>query len=711
MKQKKKIKKKKTEIPEIPIQTEKEVFIPPSHDKEGNVNFYSEEVAKGIIELFISLTVSINFVRNTQKKIYDFCFTEMSQRLNDLVQLCNINHEIDDLHNSEYILSNIKYLKTDTNEKRYKEVIHKKANYIRNLQATKVLFHMANIDKIEFAGMLIKNKEIKDYLNKSTTNQNEIDLIRNNREQYDIEITKYNYWGNIPQPKSYFIDRTSSLYNNLKKDQQIITKKNPPKRNSLKKHVTYRSKYSIRQLTKLTTLKEETEIPKKVKFMPILEMEVVELPKEENKIKEPEEIENIRKDTLKVEQAKKEKLKLLELSKKEKEKNDVIKGKYTTDVEGKIVMIKEILPESLLKDFSPVSTQHKELLTGKSVEELEIENALLEKKAKKNIIFNNSPNTNTFINREIDKDNKTNINLTLGPSQFDLLNPVSIGLSQRLHKNEKIVLSGSNFKLMNPSPGVNIKERHNIKQGGIDFFKTFHKYSLDEFNKVLKETLDWEKAKLSGKYFSNSLTPLNNMNINKSDDKSHKLNMKFNAKKINLQQYSNKNKKNFRKTFTENFKPKTLGQKPMKEMFTLNEKKMTNLKEIFINEDKDLAMSSNFDKKKKLKKISSYSNIFSRYILTPNEKTQENKKVFKFNLMDNFNRDLIAGYFRQDKGNYVLPKLPPKTKINVNQIISNFNGMNKTSSIFYRTRQKRNQTELVQSLSTNLPVKNKDKIE
>ena len=63
---------------------------------------------------------------------------------------------------------------------------------------------------------------------------------------------------------------------------------------------------------------------------------------------------------------------------------------------------------------------------------------------------------------------------------------------------EKIPISGSNFKIMKPSPGVKIKEHNNVKAGDINYFETFHKFSLEEFNKVLKNTLSLEKEKLRG---------------------------------------------------------------------------------------------------------------------------------------------------------------------------------------------------------------------
>lgn len=115
---------------------------------------------------------------------------------------------------------------------------------------------------MEQSEMLVKNKEIKDFLNKSLIENNEIDLVREYKVQYDLEITKYNYWGTITEPKSYFIDRTSSLYNNLKKETNFFHKVNNPEKIQ-KKNSTLRKKYSIYQKRKYNFLMKKLNLPKK----------------------------------------------------------------------------------------------------------------------------------------------------------------------------------------------------------------------------------------------------------------------------------------------------------------------------------------------------------------------------------------------------------------------------------------------------------------
>ena len=460
MKPRKKLKKKKNDF----SPNDEEEIIPTSHDKIGNFNFYSEEVAKEMIELLISLTITTNFRKNTEKKITSFCCEAIIQRLNVVSELFNPNREIDDFVNSEYILSKIKYLKTDVNEKRYKIQLHDKAR-------TTKFFNLLKKNKNK------KERVKKEILNKSTTDIYDKDLIRDTNKQYNIEITKYNYWGTISQPQSSIIDRTSSLHNNMSKDTKnilekitIINDQNKRRRMTLRKKTTI-----INQNTSIKESNEETDVynlkPKK-KFQPILEMSYVELPNEANKNQENEEIEKMRKETIELIETQKEKMKKLEITMKLNAKKETIKGKYTTDAEGNIVMIKEILPDNLLKDFNQINCKQKELSIGKTPEEIKNEQSLMEKNANKNIIFNKEqkresidlfnfniiPNNNPIINKESEKDE--NIDVKLNQLSEDPLNPVPLNLSVKKNILEKIVLSGSNFKLINPSTGVNIKEQN-----------------------------------------------------------------------------------------------------------------------------------------------------------------------------------------------------------------------------------------------------------
>ena len=695
MKQKRKIPKKKN----LQTKNDENDIIPQKHEKIGNVNMYSDEVAKNILELFISLTITTEFRKNTEAKLNDFIISDIIKQSNNALQLYNLNHDFDDFNNAQYVLSQKKYLKTDMDEKRQKISNHNKAKKNRNFFANRIFYNLSNDNKYQEAEVLIQNKDVEDFLNKSYKNINKIDFAKDVNIQYDIKIDKYksNYWGDIPQPKTYFIDRTSPLYNNLNSQKNIFKKINITEKRTQKRIPTYRKKYSYYYKQKLDALKEEVDLRKK-KFVQILQMPFVELPKEENKNKEGEEIQKIRKETIEIFEAKKEKLKMLQKH-KFKDNQEIIKGKYTTDAKGEIVVIKEILPEELLKDFYPINSKQKELLAGKTLQEVKKESALMEKKAQKHIVFNNTHSRNSFninqnftINKETDKEMNNKLNVK-SLAEGELEPPYNI------HNKGQIILGGSNFTLINPSPGVNIKERHFVKAGPINFFQTFHKYSLEEFDKVLKDTLDYEKTKLSGNFLTNNLNNLQNNTIAKKENLG--LNKNLNINKIKVQN----NKKNFRKTFSETFRPKKYAQNPVKEVFTLNKRNKSNLQRIFMNDDNDI----NAQKPKKIEKILSANNILNREILTPNGRVSNNKKKFNLNLMDNFNKNLIMGNITYGRDDNALPILPQKNiKISKLQNNLNINGMSRTTNNFHRTRQKRF-NDYIQSLSSNI-IRNTNKI-
>ena len=706
MKQRKKLKTKQNII----IQNESEEDITPQyHEKLGNVNLFSEEVVKNIVELCISLTITTEFRKNIDAKINDFCASSFISKTNNVIELYNLNYDKDDFNGADYSFSKTKYLKTDMDEKRNKLKIHQRVKNKRNIFGDKVIYNKSNDNKNKKSEMIIKNKEIEDLLNKSTQDINKINLMKKVNIQYDIEIDRYkwNYWGDVIQPKTSIIDRTSSLYNNLKTDKNIknIFKKiNINEKKTHKRIPTYKKNYALNYKEKLSALNEEPDLRKK-RVIPILEMPCVELPKEENKNKEPEELQKIRKETIEIMEAKKEKMKKLEKKFKLNDNKETVYGKYTTDVNGKIVLIKEIRPEDLLKDFYPLRYKQKELLAGIPLKELRKENALLEQKAEKNIIFNNSHsrnslNSNQFfsINKESDKEFKFDNNLSMRPFgeegtyDFPFHNQVK----------EQVILGGSNIDLMDPSPGVNIKAKHLTKSGTINFFKTYHRYSLDEFDKVLKDALENEKAKYSGNYMTNNLTHLKKDTLQKNEKSDLNKNLNINKLKVR------RNKNNFRKTFSEGFRQKKILQKQVREEYTLNRKNSYELKKIFMNDDGDI---DNEQKKKKIEKIKSFNNILNRNILTPSGRIANKKREINLSLMDNFNKEILTGYLNYDKRENVLPILPQR-RIKLDKIANNLNinNMSRTTKNFYRTRQKRH-NDLLQSLSTNtVRKKNNNKI-
>lgn len=699
---KKKIKKKKKN------QISEEIM-PMKHDKIGNLNLFSEEVSKEIIEKLISLTISKSFSNKIDNKINKCCLEEFLRKINNLVQLNNINHEVDEYDNSDYILSKIYYQKTDANNKRYQIKKHENALNKRNYSANLVLFDIANINKDDKTRMYVRNKKIDDYLNKSTYSKNNIDLIKRRNIQFDITIKDNNFWGEIHQPKPINIDRSSTKRNILilQKDKNLENKNilNNIKNNMKildKKASLYLSKRSKIFQDKYKNDKNDEITKKMTKYQPILEMPYIEI-SEDNKYKDNDEIKELRQKTLDLIQEREEKRKKNKNKAiKTQNKNKYIKGKFCTDCEGKLVMIKEIDPESLLREFWPITSNQKDILSGKTIQAIQKEKYILEQNAKKNIIYNPGftpviVNNNLLVNKDNQKPNeaskkknsknKTNDNVNQIKEEIYTIQPPP--LMHISPKNERIEPSGSNFEIISPSVGVKIKEKNRLKTGGVNFYDQFQKLSINEFNKTLKETLEWEtKTKLKGNFFN-----IYNKNTIKEEN---------NIYEIDENDKNNNKEKYFRKTFSGGFKTRKNILKSNSDLFTINQKNPT-LRQVLLNDDELKTI-------KKIGKSLSNENIFDRVIRSPTGRIlNHDLKKFNFDLINEFNKELIMGNFKFKKSNKIfLPQLPPKNKSAFPKSTKNYNIFNKTANNFYRTRQKKN-IDAMACLSNPTSANNKKK--
>ena len=699
---KRKIKKRKKTTTESNIDEE---IIPQKHQREGNLNFYSEEISKQIIEKIISNVISTNFYNNIEKKFNDFCIDEFFKKIDNLVELTHLDHETDDFNCSEEILSKIKYQKTDTNNNRRKIKIHKNIVEYKNHLANEVFFDNGKM------------------LNKSFNRKNNVDLVKQNNILLHIEVKDDNFWGVIPQPKSHNIDRTTSRFNiltsKLDNSNKILEVENASmnKNNEKNKNV----KYFLKRKSNIFLDKYHTNELLKThkKYQPILQMIHISIPDEEfNKNEEGEEIKKLRKETIELITARQEELKKLSKKSKVKEPKKKIKikkkekgGNFAIDKEGKIVLLKQIEPESLLREFSPIMSKQKDISLGKSSKTIEKERLLLELKAKKHIEYN--PDFFNFISNnnitdKLDKDNKEkekekekNNNKRKSKNKTNVSNTNII--KEEISKYQppplmsllspRFTPSGSNFEIINPSIGVNIKEKDQIKVGGKNFYEKFHKFSIDEFNKTLHETLEMEiKSKLKG----NILKDLNMndiKNVIKEENNLGHIRSDIKDKKDKI----------FRKTFSGGFRARKRIQKSNSDFFNINEKYPV-LKEILFH-DNDVSN----DRNRKIEKSLSNINIFNRNIKSSMGRiANKNIKKYEYNLLNGFNKELIQGKVQINERKPILPRLPPKIKINivVNNLLNN-NALNKTLNNFHRIRQKKN-NDSVYDLS-NPPSANKIK--
>ena len=740
IKKKNKKKKKKKQIEEIK---------PQNHEKLGNLNFYSEETTKDIIEKIISLTISSNFARNAEKKFTDFCFESMKRTFNSIIQICNIDRDkddfdIDNIDINEYIKTN----KSDKDIKRYIIKKHNNALELRNDNAERNITQIARIAKNFQTYNNIKLTKKEECLNKSIIIKKNEFLKKDKKYQYSNDIEKKNFWGEISCPQITDIDRTSYKFNSYIPIKEELRKKLSsnfsPNKSPRKKrgsrltkkpsfiYKNFASKLS-QKLTFVRAIKENNNenfyIKKSSPRVQVLEMPSYPLKNIEQR-KESDEILNLRKEKMEMIIQKQKEYKKLQLEKLQSKKEEAenakkkMKGKYTFDGEGKLIVVNEIKQDHLFKEFWPITSKQKEVKGGKSLDFYKKETIKMENNAKKNIIYNDEEEnanvyssflfksrlTEPFFNfGEFNKNNSVN-------SQLKYKRKLNNSFFDNFNKKQKVEPSGSNFNLINPSIGVKVTERKAVKSGGLDYFKEFKKYSIDEFNKTLQDTFEWTKYKPKDKSHtegfksstpSNELTRLRksilsktNSNFHTNDISNNELNSIIkvnnnNYKKIKRNLKIKNREKNFGKTFSDGFnfnEEKRAHLIKSTSEIILTDKKFINLKELLFHDDKDKNKFIKNIPDKINRKIKENMNIFNQNVILTSLRKIEFKKIFSD--VDKLNKDLISGNVTNDKlyfnNRAILPKISNrKNETNFNRTMINFNRERVKKSMWEKYVQKK----------------------
>ena len=631
---------------------------PGKHERIGNLNLYSEEIVKELIDKLISLTMTKLFREKVESKISDFCFEGVIRALNLTISISNIEHDIDNIYDVENISDDKKRLNTDEN--RYKIINHNKCNRARNKVAEKDMFEYTNINRDFEDEMNLKNKDIDDYLNKSVY----LDSIINRKKN-----TKSNFWGKISHPKSYGLQRFAPKSNTLFKENIAKNKTqkntedqktNTPKKNRYSK---LRSLYSSKKLSfssfresdsKLHRNSSSDVIVKKERKYYILEMgQMKKIEEDKSKVEESEEIKELRRLKLeKIKFLKEEEDRLNEtkkliiqnnskleynidkinLTSQERAKNiqvqkkiieeQIRKGNFTYDFNNNIILVRQVKPDNLEEDFPGAISKQKD-------------------KDKENIISNeNKDNQIQFVTNNseklrrkslVEEKNKNNLNFFTYKYGW------------------KIDPCGSSFKLINPEVGVTIYESGEIKTGGNHFFEKYKRFSLKDYTKMLKEITDQQEM-------NNAIIKKRSEEENKKDD--------INSIKLNTSSEISKIKKGLN-PFTQKIKNIKLNilktQKKLKksqsQIFTYD--KISLYKTLFVNEDR-------MNKKESKKKNESESEF--SHVVNPGDlflKRMKNmigkNKNKSFQIIDSFNKSIIKNKISKiDKGMTSLPIIPFK---------------------------------------------------
>jgi hypothetical protein len=188
----------------------------------------------------------------------------------------------------------------------------------------------------------------------------------------------------------------------------------------------------------------------------------------------------------------------------EAEKNKKLIGKkITVDANGQIVFIKAIKIDKLKNEFTALKTgtklvkdEEKEKKKKKKKvsqdengqEQIQDDkngennkNNIKEEIVEKN---NNMENTKKPKGRKLPKLKNKKLLSNLKEMDDD---PIKARLLKRLEEGP-ILPSGSNFDIINLEVGVSLKENEKYKTGGKDFYHKYNKYSMDNYNKQLKDT-------------------------------------------------------------------------------------------------------------------------------------------------------------------------------------------------------------------------------
>ena len=409
--------------------------------KEQNISTYqvSEGIVKFILDKIINISIHQSNMNKINSQINDYCF--------DYIQA-----QIEPLFEENFI--NYTKLKNDQNTLFWKTEKPQENQWIEILEPNTV-----DNDRYESSGVNvqgIKNKKEK------------IDEIKEGNEH-----NENNENANREKINKTRMNKQKTLRLNIdenKKENNKSENRNNQRQNTIKAFSTNQNNRGNKKI-------------------PLIEFPSEDIPGIDDEYKhevyDPPNIHMLRKDIEEEMKNKEKELKLNNNSKKMNKKKDesdkairfikpLDSNKFTFDSNGKIISFKQYKIENLSKDFTFIRNNIKEKIEkDESLNKPNIKQRLTIKEPKEIIIKDNR--MNDYFNTEEKKDKKDKT-------------------------KEKIIPSGSNFKLILPNIGVVIKENNDKKEGSRDFNKYFQKYSIKDYNKILNEYVPMQnKNKIKNK--------------------------------------------------------------------------------------------------------------------------------------------------------------------------------------------------------------------
>ena len=477
----------------------------------------SEQIAKYIIEKLISLSINKHFINKIENEIGTVCYKHTTKILNTLME-------------SQFIM----YDKDEQTHSYISDINNNNSNINKRLFSIDI-----GTIEVEPKNEIVFNKSL-DLNNKFFNNMYNGENNWNNvNEPSTNTIDRYASTLPITFDKSMLLSslemkiktRTGSLRSDLYK----VNEEDPEHESSTLK--AKRRKISSNKLNNVNgsskIIMKESDVNKKRNLLEIInEMSFHDLPKEIDRellIKDVN-FEELRKEKEEMDKkAFEEKNKLhkrkIEIETKQKEEiqknRELEKKKLTVDAKGNIVFIKPLNIDMLQTEFTGVKHQFKSINVTKAKPYLIKKRQSVKDNGNSGItttnnvtnssnihLNDNKKNTTTTTNNNINnyspsskrlpklhiRNNGRNVNTKLMFNSFisNTKNDDALALANKYERQiEKgpIHPSGSCFDIITPEVGVSITENTKIKSGGKDFYSKYKKYTVDNYNKQLKDTL------------------------------------------------------------------------------------------------------------------------------------------------------------------------------------------------------------------------------
>ena len=482
---------------------------PPNRDDVLYYEYFSsnsEQVVKFIIEKLISLAISEDFVQNLSAKIPDECYQFTKATLNTYINSQYIAYDRDEAKpkQKDLIEDESAFNIDDNNSESHPIIKPETSNALNTLNMSSRSSHF-DLNAIFF--------------NNSYRGDNVWDIVdepgSNEIDRYASSMISYTKTAQPATPSSSSLNKIEEEPNTLPLPTPLIKKLKEQSLKTLipsslgfsqegvvkkKKNLEAMNEFSFHDIT----IEENAE---QIKY----DKEVEELRKE--KENENKKIETEKKKMVQIEKEVQSKIKEEQTKYKEFEKK-----KVTVDANGKIVFIKSIRPEILAKDFITIRSIMKNVSTGdnlkksprKKKETIE-RNEQGDVKQQQDSAKSHLPVIESAKKRtSVAPVKKLNIESNLPVKEA---NP-SLSILERKKERGPIMPSGSCFDLISLEVGVNITEDKKYKTGGKDFFKKFNKYSLDSYNRQLKDTISSNMSMINTNPVLTSANILTNTDYN-----------------------------------------------------------------------------------------------------------------------------------------------------------------------------------------------------